>query len=81
LLIIKKLFPEKGKSFIDKNKIDLYLSLIRLELAPSEWVPPGLLAGHRASTLTALFIKRLFNCDNTIAILSQPVYKLHSPML
>jgi hypothetical protein len=58
-----------------KIKIDLYLSRLGLDLAPSEWIISGLLAGHRASSLAALFIKRLFNCDNIIAKIFQLGYK------
>jgi len=57
--------PTKERVFI-KIKIDPYLSLIGLEVAPSEWILSGLLAGHKASSLAALFIKRLFSCKMII---------------
>ena len=58
-----------------KIKNDLYLSHLGLDLAPSEWLTSGLLAGHKASSLAALFIKRLFSCAYIIAKIFQPGYK------
>jgi hypothetical protein len=55
--INKKISPPTKERVFIKIKINLYLSLVRLDLAPSEWIASGLLAGHRASSLAALFIK------------------------
>jgi hypothetical protein len=57
----KKLLPEKGKSFYFLEIKNRPLSFpFGLELAPSGWIAPGLLAGRRARSLAALLITKLF---------------------